>query len=187
MMSSIATEQLKMSVDDYLQGELISEIKHEYINGQVYAMAGAKRARNIISGNLFGYLFNHLRGTSCRVFGSDMKVGILTKTNDCFYYPDLHVSCEKADNELYNHQPKLIIEVLSDSTEGTDRSDKFHDYRKLNTLEEYVLVAQDTLRVEVYRRNKNWDFDLFIDNESCYLESLDLSLDLSDIYQDVEF
>lgn len=180
-------EQLKISVDDYLQGELISDIKHEYINGEVYAMAGAKRAHNLISGNVFGALFNHLRGTPCRVYGSDMKVGILTNNDDFFYYPDLHVSCEKTNNNLYNYQPKLIIEVLSDSTERKDRAEKFHDYRKLDSLEEYVLIAQDSKRVEVYHRNQAFDLALFTDDSDFKLDSVDLSLSLADIYQDVEF
>ncbi len=88
-------EQLKISITDYLEGELVSEIKHEYINGDVYAMAGAKRAHNLVSMNLSVALYNHLQDTPCRVFPSDMKVGIQTVTEEFFYYPDLHVSCEK--------------------------------------------------------------------------------------------
>ncbi len=150
-------EPLKINVADYLEGELISEIKHEYINGDVYAMAGAKRVHNLISGNLFAALHNHLRGTPCRVFASDMKVGIQTATEDYFYYPDLHVSCENVKNEHFNSQPKLIIEVLSDSTERKDRAEKFHNYRKIESLQDYVLIAQDCQRVEIYSRGKAWD------------------------------
>lgn len=180
-------EQLKISVIDYLEGELISEIKYEYFNGEVFAMAGAKRAHNIISMNLSGILFNHLYGTPCHVFGSDMKVGILTETEDCFYYPDVHVSCETTENEHYNSQPKLIIKVLSNSTERKDRAEKFHYYRKLASLEEYVLVAQDCQRVEIYRRSVLWDLALFKNDDCFCFDSVGLSLSMVDIYQGVVF
>ncbi|RLA18073.1 MAG: Uma2 family endonuclease, partial [Gammaproteobacteria bacterium] len=95
-------EQLTISITDYLEGELVSEVKHEYINGDVYAMAGAKRAHNIVSGNIFAAIHNHLKGTICGVFASDMKVAIQTDRDDYFYYPDLHVSCEQETNEHFN-------------------------------------------------------------------------------------
>ncbi|MCK5190387.1 MAG: Uma2 family endonuclease [Methylococcales bacterium] len=181
-------EQLKLSITDYLEGELISEIKHEYINGDIYAMAGAKRVHNLVSMNLSAALYNHLQGSPCRVFASDMKVGIQTDTEDYFYYPDLHVSCEQAGNTHFNSQPKLIIEILSDSTERKDRAEKFHNYRKLNSLEDYVLVAQDCQRVEIYSRSQAWDLALFTqEGDVLRFESVGLNLALVDIYQDVEF
>ncbi len=181
-------EQLKISIIDYLEGELISEVKHEYINGDVYAMAGAKRAHNIISMNLSSIIHNHLRDSPCRVFASDMKVGVLTDSDDYFYYPDLHVSCETSGHSQYNAQAKLIIEVLSVSTERKDRAEKFHNYRKLDSLEDYVLVAQDCQRVEIYSRSRAWDLALFTDdNDSFSFDSIGLSLSLAEIYQDVEF
>ena len=181
-------EQLKISVTDYLEGELISEIKHEYVNGDVYSMAGAKRAHNIVSMNLSTALHNHLRGTPCRVFASDMKVAIQTATEDYFYYPDLHVSCENTKSEHFNSQPKLIIEVLSDSTERKDRAEKFHNYRKIESLQDYVLIAQDCQRVEIYSRSKAWDLALFTEETQAFcFQSVALELTLADIYQDVEF
>ena len=180
-------QQLKISVGDYLAGELISDIKHEYINGEVFAMAGAKRTHNLIAGNIFAALHNHLRGTPCQVFNSDMKVGVLTATDDIFYYPDVQVSCEKNGNDHYNAEPKLIVEVLSDSTERKDRVEKFYTYRKLASLEEYVLVAQDCLRVEIYRRRNGWDLELLGEGQRFQLESVELPLTVADVYQDVEF
>lgn len=181
-------EQLNISITDYLEGELISEIKHEYINGDVFAMAGAKRAHNLVSGNIFAALYNHLRGTLCRVFASDMKVGIQTVTDDYFYYPALHVSCEQEGNVHYNSEPKLIIEVLSDSTERKDHAEKFHNYRKLDSLQEYVLVAQDCQRVEIYSRSQAWDLALFTrEDDTLSFESVDLNLTLAEVYQDVKF
>ncbi|MEQ1622409.1 MAG: Uma2 family endonuclease [Methylococcales bacterium] len=180
---NVAT-QLITSVDDYLQGELVSDIKHEFVNGDVFAMSGAKRAHNIISMNLAGIFHAHLRGAPCRAFGADMKVRLQTATHDCFFYPDLHVTCTTSDIDPYfNSQPRLIIEVLSESTERYDRSDKFHYYRKLESLEEYVLIAQDTQRVECYRRNNQWDFELYQTNDKVVFESLGLSLDITDIYE----
>jgi len=181
-------EHLKISITDYLDGELISEIKHEYINGDVYAMAGAKRAHNLVGGNLFATLHHHLRGTPCRVFGSDMKVGIQNASDDLFYYPDLHVSCEKANNEHFNSKPKLIIEVLSDSTERKDRAEKFYNYRKLESLQDYVLVAQDCQRVEIYSRSQAWELTLFTQEEDKFsFNSVGIDLTLAEVYQDVEF
>lgn len=180
-------ENLKISVHDYLEGELVSEIKYEYVNGEVFAMAGAKRAHNVVNMNLLALLYNHLRGTPCHVFSSDMKVGILTASEDCFYYPDVQVSCEKEGHDLYNNAPKLIIEVLSESTERKDRSEKFHYYRKLASLEEYVLVAQDCQRVEIYRRCTGWDLALFGEGDNFRFDSVDLSLSIADVYQDIVF
>jgi len=181
-------EQLNISITDYLEGELISEIKHEYINGGVYAMAGAKRAHNLVSMNLSAILYNYLRGTSCRVFGSDMKVGTQTRTDDFFYYPDLHVSCEQSSNDHFNSEPKLIIEVLSDSTERKDRAEKFYNYRKLESLQDYVLVAQDCQRVEIYSRSQAWELTLFTQEADKFsFDSIGLKLTLAEIYQDVEF
>lgn len=181
-------EKLKINVDDYLQGELVSEIKYEYINGEVWAMSGAKRAHNIISMNLSGLVFAHLRNTPCRVFNSDMKVRVQTARDDCFFYPDLHVTCSHTDNaELYNTQPKLIVEVLSDATERYERAEKFHHYRKLASLEEYVLVAQDLQRVECYCRAEAWDLRLFQQDDFACFESIGLELPLADIYEGLVF
>lgn len=180
-------EKLKIGIDDYLQGELVSEVKHEYINGEVYAMSGAKRSHNIISMNLSGLLFGHLRSTPCRVFNSDMKVRVQAADDDCFFYPDLHVTCAASDNaDQFNSQPKLIIEVLSDATERYDRAEKFHHYRKLTSLEEYVLIVQDLPRVECYRRAQFWDLQLY-QRDDVWLESIGLKLPLADIYEGVVF
>ncbi len=184
-MKTNTARKAKISIEDYLQGELVSDIKYEYVNGEVYAMAGAKRPHNIVSMNLSVLVGGHLRGTPCQAYNSDMKVGILTDSDDYFYYPDLHVSCEKNANELYNQQPKLIIEILSDSTERIDRAEKFRDYRKLASLEEYVLVAQDTPRVEIYRRAENWELNLFFENDCFCLNSIDLSLQVAEVYENV--
>lgn len=181
-------EKLKISVEEYLQGELASDIKHEYVDGEVYAMSGAKRAHNIISMNLAGLFFGHLRGSPCRAFNADMKVRVQTDADDHFFYPDLHVTCAASDtHEHFNSQPKLIVEILSDTTERYDRAEKFHHYRKLASLEEYVLIAQDTQRVECYRRIDQWDLWLYQQGDEVVFDSVDLAVDIGDIYEGVVF
>jgi Uma2 family endonuclease len=180
-------EKLKISVIDYLEGELVSNIKHEFINGEVYAMVGVKRAHDIVTTNLIAFLHAYLRGaSSCRVYSGEMKIRVQTDADDCFFYPDLHVSCSESDvDERFNCQPKLIVEVLSDSTERYDRAEKFHHYRKLASLEEYVLVAQDIERVECYRRADQWDFQLYQKSERAVFQSVGLELALAEIYEGV--
>lgn len=177
-------EKLIVSVADYLQGELLSEIKHEYIDGEVYAMVGVKRAHDTVTTNLIAFLHSYLRGSPCRVHSGEMKVRVQTAQDDCFFYPDLHVTCSATDTaEHYNSQPKLIIEVLSDATERYDRAEKFHRYRKLPSLEEYVLIAQDTQRVECYSRDEQWDLRLYQTGERVLLQSIGLELAVAEIYE----
>lgn len=179
-------ENLKLSVTDYLQGELVSEVKYEYINGEVYAMVGVKRAHDTVTTNLIAFLHAHLRGTPCRVHSGEMKIRVQTADDDCFFYPDLHVTCSATDTEeLFNSQPKLIIEVLSEATERYDRAEKFHHYRKLPSLEEYVLIAQDIQRVECYRRTDTWDLQLYQQGENAVFQALALELAVADIYEGV--
>ncbi len=181
-----AAEQFTFSAEDYLQGELHSEIKHEYVEGNLYAMAGASEAHNLVSGNLFALLHAHLRGTGCRVFMADMKTLIQTLKNQRFYYPDIQVTCAENDKDQYvKNQPKLIIEVLSPATERKDRAEKFYAYRTLESLEEYVLIAQDVQRVEIYRRRTGWDLEIYGENEACHLESVDLHISVAELYAQV--
>jgi Uma2 family endonuclease len=140
--------------DEYLEMEEISEIKHEYIDGYVYAMAGANDPHVTIASNAFTMIRSHLRGSNCRVYISDMKARIDSLNR--FYYPDVMVTCDPSDAQTPNHKrfPKLIIEVLSKSTEGFDRGDKFADYQQIETLEEYVLVSTKRQSLECFRRNE---------------------------------
>lgn len=177
-------EKLKISVEDYLQGELLSDIKHEYVGGEVYAMVGVKRAHDTIAMNLIAHVHAHLRGSSCRVHSGEMKVRVQTEADDNFFYPDMHVTCSADDtHEHFNTQPKLIVEILSDATERYDRAEKFHHYRKLTSLEEYVLIAQDTQRVECYRRDEQWDLQLFQQGQAVFFASIDWVVDIGDIYE----
>ncbi len=177
----------KLSPEAYLAGERSAEQRHEYLDGDVYAMAGESKAHNTICGNIYVALRAILRGSPCRVFMEDVKVRIQTVHSERFYYPDVMVACGGGSDPYFETQPKLIIEVLSDATERTDRADKFHAYRQLESLEEYVLVAQDTRRVEVFRRRTGWEWELFVaEGVTIALDAVDAALDLAAIYQDID-
>jgi Uma2 family endonuclease len=162
-----------VGVEDYLNGELAGDIRHEFVNGEVLAMVGTGKAHNTIAGNLFAALHAHLRGSPCRPYMSDVKVRVRTNRDDRFYYPDLLVSCApQGPNAYYTEAPVLIADVLSASTERQDRAEKFHHYRKLHSLQEYVLVAQDLMRVEIYRRTTGWDLELFGEGDRFLLNTV---------------
>lgn len=151
-MSSVPTSLL--TPEEYLALERRAEQKSEFVNGRVFAMAGASRAHNRITTNLTGELYAQLRDGPCEVFGGDLRLKV--SATGLYTYPDLTVVCgealfeDEALDTLLN--PTLIIEVLSPSTEAYDRGEKFAHYRRLETLREYLLVAQDRYRVEQYTR-----------------------------------
>jgi Uma2 family endonuclease len=178
--------KLFVSSAEYLEGEKVARVHHEYVDGDVYAMAGGTKAHNQVAGNFYGLLRAHLRGTPCRVFIGDVKVHVAWDWRERFYYPDVVVGCEAGDTDPYVvEQPKLVVEVLSDSTERDDRSDKFYAYRRLTSLEEYVLVAQDVRRVEVYRRETGWDLEVYETEGDFNLRSVGLDLTLAEVYEGV--
>ena len=177
----------KISHEDYLEGEKISPIRHEYIGGEVYAMVGGSDAHETIAGNLFALIKNKVRGTGCRAYISNMKVHI--KTADTYYYPDVMVTCDSRDrnNGYFKQYPSLIIEVLSPSTEAFNRGDKFADYRQIETLQEYVLISQNKINIECFRRNQEgrWVLFTYQQNEQIQLESINFTCQVSEIYEDV--
>jgi Uma2 family endonuclease len=179
-----------ISSENYLEGEKHSEIRHEFISGEIFAMAGESKIHNIIVLNLAVQLRNHLRDQPPgRVFMENVKTQVKKAQEERYYYPDLQVSCENSVlQEYYESDPKLIIEVLSPSTERFDRADKFYAYRKLTSLKEYVLVAQDTPRVEIYRRATQWELELYTDLKiTIKLDSIQFKGTLTDIYEGVPF
>jgi Uma2 family endonuclease len=182
----VASPHPALTTQEYLTLEAESSIKHEYIHGEAYAMAGASDAHVTIAGNLFALLRNHVRGSGCRVYISDMKARI--EARNCFYYPDVMVTCDERDREkeTYKCFPKLIIEVLSDSTEAFDRGDKFADYQTLETLEEYVLINTRHQRVECFQRNEAglWVLRYYTEDKFT-LASLNFSAPLTTLYEDV--
>src|SRR5206468_12167348 len=125
--------------------------RHEYLAGQVSGMGGTSATHNLIAGNVFARLRAHLRGRPCRVFISDMKVRL--EAVDFFYYPDVLVTCDPEDSvEYFNTRPCLIVEVTSPSTALIDKREKLLAYQILDSLCDYVLIAQDEMKVQVYRR-----------------------------------
>lgn len=177
-----------LTPEEYLAFEEKSLVKHEYREGEAYAMAGTTANHNTILMNLLVPIRNRLKGSDCRLFVLDLKVKIQAK--NCFYYPDLLVTCDRRDREMtvYKNYPKLIIEVLSDSTEAFDRGDKFIDYQSLESLEEYVLVNHKSRRVETFRRNAQnlWVLQTYQERDQTFeLQSLNLTLNFTDLYEDV--
>lgn len=185
----IASPQPPLTPDDYLHLEADSPIKHEYIDGDVFAMAGASDTHVTIALNLAALLRSHVRGTRCRVYIADMKARL--EARNCYYYPDILVTCDPRDAETstYKRFPKLIVEVLSDSTEAFDRGDKFTDYQSLDSLEEYVIINTRHQRVECFRRTPDnlWLLQTYTPASPTFeLKSLQLTDTLAALYEDVE-
>jgi Uma2 family endonuclease len=183
----IAVPQNYVSADEYLRWEEKQEEKHEYIDGQVYAMAGASENHVDITTNLTVILSNHLRGKDCKLFPSDMRLNIASKK--IYYYPDLLVTCDERDrfNKKQKNYPCLIIEVLSESTESKDRGVKFANYQTIQSLQEYVLISQWEQRVEVFRRSeKFWVLQTYTVGELIELQSINLQISIDAIYEDVD-
>jgi Uma2 family endonuclease len=183
----IAVPQNYFSADEYLRWEEQQEEKHEYIDGQVYAMAGASENHVDITTNLTVILSNHLRGKDCKLFPSDMRLNIASKK--IYYYPDLLVTCDERDrfNKKQKNYPCLIIEVLSESTESKDRGVKFANYQTIQSLQEYVLISQWEQRVEVFRRSeKFWVLQTYTVGELIEFQSINLQIPIDAIYEDVD-
>jgi len=152
-MSSALKSSGWITAEEYLEGERVSDIRHEYVNGQVYAMAGASDDHNRITGNLFSELHTALRGKRCEPFSTDMKVKVPPNVTDVYYYPDVLVACDPTDNaKYYRERPKVVIEVLSPDTRRTDEREKPYAYQQVRTLEVYALVEQDAARITVLHR-----------------------------------
>jgi Uma2 family endonuclease len=184
-------EKRQYSIQEYLDIERASETKHEYYQGEIFAMGGASLAHTDIVSNLVKRLGNFFEEGSCRALPNDIRVKV--DATGLYTYPDVTVVCSQPQLEdgvfdtLLN--PKLIVEVLSESTEAYDRGQKFAHYRTIDSLEEYVLVSQDDDLVEVFTRQENGQWLLSEArrrDSSIYLRSLDCRLSLQNIYQRVE-
>jgi Uma2 family endonuclease len=177
-----------LSPDQYLRAEAAATTKHEYIDGEVIAMAGASTAHGLLTTNLIAMLRPHVRGSRCQLFASDMKVNIVSRNR--FYYPDLLMTCDDRDRtaDHYKCFPKLIVEVLSDSTEAFDRGDKFSDYCELSSLDEYLLVSQRRRQIDRFCRNGDheWRLTRHGSGEILRLHSIDFECAINDVYEDVE-
>lgn len=178
------------SVEEYLWLERNSPVKHEYVDGIVYALAGGTRAHSRIAMNAGRLLEEALDERPCRVFNSDIKVRVSPRI---FRYPDLAVSCDLRDDSAageeldYIAYPTFILETLSDSTERQDRTAKFSEYRTIPTFREYMLVAADRIAVQVYRRQSDGDWTLtaYASGDEIVLESIGIHLTVEALYHKV--
>ncbi len=179
----------KISVEDYLAGEEISPVKYEYVYGEVYAMAGASDNHNRIVVNIITLLSTHLRDSHCEPFAGDIKVCVSPQV---YYYPDILVSCEEnPENSYFRNEPILIVEVLSPSTQEIDRREKLLFYQQMPSVQEYVVVEQQKMLVEIHRRQPDgrWITYYFNQNadEEVELQSVELTMTLGEIYRRVKF
>jgi Uma2 family endonuclease len=137
----------RLTVEEYLELEDASEIRHEYVDGHIFAMSGGTNAHEIITGNLFAALHGHLRGTGCRPYIHNMKVYV--QVANSFYYPDVMVTCEQQSAEsVFSTAPSFIVEVLSPSTKRVDLMEKLVSYRKLPSLKQYLAIHQKSMLIE---------------------------------------
>ena len=183
----VAAESAVLSPGEYLDWEQAQDVKHEYVDGQVFAMAGASDAHGTVAGNFFALLRSHVRGGPCRAFVADMKVRVAPEGP--FFYPDVVVTCDERDrgSEYFKEHPIAVIEVLSDATAAFDRGRKFEAYRRIDTLREYVLVDPERRRVECFRRDEQgrWVLYPFGPEGEVELESLAFRCTFDALYEDV--
>ena len=177
--------------EEYLRLERSSEEKHEYFRGEIFAMSGASENHNLVTGSSYAALYVQLRKRPCQIYPSDMRVRI--PSTGLYTYPDISIVCGTPEFEddvldtLLN--PTVIIEILSSSTEQYDRGKKFQHYRTIESLQEYILIAQDSFRIEQFSRKDNqWVLtDAKTVDSVIQLTSIDCTLALSDVYEKVAF
>jgi len=182
-------QDLKFGLDDFMRWEAEQSERHEYINGEVFAMTGARDGHNTIAGNLFATLRSALRGSPCRAFIADMKLRI--DAADAAFYPDVMVTCDTRDKtpdaDLAKRHPTLIVEVLSESTAAYDRGLKFEYYRNIDSLKEYLLVEQDRRHADLFRKGKDGLWVLYASGplDDVVLESVGVRLSMDLLFEDV--
>lgn len=179
---------LNLTVDEYFRLELESIVRHEYIDGQIYPMLGISDKSRIITENIFNLIRSQLYGSDFRVFSSEMKLRI--EPLNIFYYPEILVTSDSQDREkLFKSRPCLIVEVISPTTERIDRNEKLVNYRALESLQEYVLVSQSEIKIDIYRKynQASWFVESITDKRVIKFNSIGLSVSMEEIYEDVEF
>ena len=180
--------QQTMTVEEYFQlEENDRDTRYEYVDGHVYAMAGGTANHDTVKSNIHRILWQLLRGSKCRVYSSDMKV-FVSETR--YFHPDVTVTCDPRDRGTTQAigSPRLVIEVLSPTTELTDRTWKLQNYRVHPTIEEYVLADSKSRKIEIYsKQNNKWVYDCYEGDDEIPLNSLDVHFALSEAYEDVEF
>lgn len=184
----IPKHKLPLSIEEYLASERDVEIRHEYVAGYVYALESASDPHDQIAINLVTKLDSHLGGKPCEVFMAGMKVKM---SENAVYYPDVVVACDNPPKDsYYRTHPVLVVEVTSQDTRRFDYCEKLNTYRKSATIRDYLIVAQDQIRVDLHQRQENGDWAHLIftqPDEVVEFVSIGLSLQVSDIYRGVQF
>jgi Uma2 family endonuclease len=185
---ALAYRHKKWTIEEFLQLENDAAEKHEYYQGEIFAMSGAKLSHVLITRNTLVGLSGRLSGKPCQPYGSDLRVHI--PSNTLFTYPDISVFCDEVetmnDDEMNSLNPTVLIEVLSPSTRTYDRGDKFKLYRDIATLKEYVLIDSESLSIEVFSLNNEglWQLKEYKNlNEVLVLKSIDTIMPLTEIYK----
>lgn len=177
-----------ISPEEYLERERAAADKHEYYDGEIYAMSGASANHNVVYANTFGEIFYRLKGKDCRPFGSDLRIHI--PKNTLYTYPDISIICGelKLTDDKFDTvtNPTVIIEILSQSTRNYDRIEKFSLYRDIETLQEYILMDSQKIHIEKYIRNADNTWQLTDYNsiqDTLRISTVNISLPMEDIYQ----
>ena len=179
----------KFTPEEYFEWEEQQEIRHEYFDGEVYAMTGGTLNHSEIAGNFNSLLKIHLRGGKCRVLNGDARVNIYNSSK--YVYPDLSVTCNERDRNKtkFISHPCLVAEVLSPNTEAYDRGDKFAMYRLEPSLQDYVLVSANKIAVDIYSKDNQgkWDIINYRSGDLVKLASVNLTFPIEQIYEDIIF
>jgi Uma2 family endonuclease len=184
-MSVTARKYTFVSASDYLASDNDGQWRHEFVDGAVYAMSGASAHHGLIRGNVSASLINHVP-ESCEVFSAELKLRVRTNETERYYYPDVFVTCDPTDREPYfRNTATLVVEVLSPSTERVDRTEKFEAYKRIASLSEYVLLSQDAMELELFRRRTSWQREFYQRDNTVTLESVGLTVSVSNFYRRV--
>lgn len=177
-----------MSAQDFLNWDETQTIRHEFVDGEVFAMAGAEDWHVMVTGNIYMALRQHLAGTPCRTLMIDTKLHVARANS--YFYPDVLVTCDAADHasRLIKSNPKLVVEVLSPSTAAYDRGDKFAHYRLIDALQEYVVVDIDSRRTDIHRKGADglWVLHPFEAGQAVHLSSVALDISAEQLFAEVD-
>ena len=175
-----------LTADEYLALEESATVRHEYVGGEIFAMVGATKRHNRIIGNIYGRLWGAARGGPCRVYSESVKLRV---ADDVIYYPDVMVACgPEGDDPLIEDDPCLVVEVVSPSTETTDRREKLAAYKRMPGLKAYLIVSQDRRRVESHFRSDDgvWRRGDLVDDGRFSVPCPETDLSLAEIYEGLE-
>jgi Uma2 family endonuclease len=188
-MIAVKENSPRFTPEEYFAWEEKQLERHEYIDGEVYAMSGGTVNHSQIAVNFLSLLKNHLSGSGCKTLNSDCRVKMVEADN--YTYPDVSVTCDERDKTTtqYITYPCLIVEVLSDSTEAYDRGGKFRMYRRNPILQDYVLVSAEKIEIDLYRKTESgsWEIINYQAGDAIELKSVNLSFPIERVYEDVVF